>query len=180
MLTVYWYAVGEVEETDKRTTSNKEHYTMSITRADFDGVVAALGFPSEKERKVIESKVAQVAEACDLTWHILPFIVALYGCMMELYEATGRDKDQILTVDFIAWLGKHEHNQGFAMEKVFHGPLHRHQPVGENFYVECETVYRVSNDADVAIGYVRINEEKFYSTMEKGVVECVYLYINAL
>ena len=180
MLTVYWYAVGVVEETDKRTTSNKEHYIMGIMRADFDGVVAALGFPSEKERKVIEHKVAQTREVCDQTWNILPFLVALYGCMMELYEATGRDKDQIRAVDFIAWLGKHEHNQGFAMEKVFHGPLIHHPPVGDHAYVECETVYRVSNDSDRAIGYVRINEEVFTSAVEKGVIAGVYLYINAL
>lgn len=154
---------------------------MSIQRADFDGVMAAMGFPKEgsKERRVIEHKVAQVAEACDNTWLILPFIVALYGAMIDIWKAEGADADQILTVDFIAWLGKHEHNQGFAMEKVFHGPLIHHPTVGEHFYVECECVYRVSNDADVAIGYVRINEEKFYEAAS-GKVECVYLYINAL
>ncbi len=179
MLTVYWYAVGVVEETDKRTTSNKEHYIMGIARADFDGVVAALGFPSEKERKVIEHKVALVAEACDQTWIILPFLTALYGALMDIWKAEGADHEEITLADFLNYLRKHDHPTGFALERVFDGGLITHMPVGDHYYTEQEWVFKVSNEANVAIAYVRINEEKFY-VAATGEREVVSLYINAL
>lgn len=152
---------------------------MAILRADFDGTVAALGFPSEKERKVIESKVAQVAEACDNGYIYLPLIAALYAAMLDISEAKGETGRNIFLEEFIAYLGTHEHAQGFGVELVYVGALETHMPVGENYYTEQENVYRLSDDEDRTFGYVRICEEKFYETVQ-GELETVCLYINAL
>ena len=153
---------------------------MSITRADFDGVVAALGFPSEKERKGIENKVAMVAELCDLAYIYIPFLQALYGTWLQLLDAKGEmDSTQALLVDFLDWLDQFETpGHLFALEKVFQGELIHHPTVGEHFYVETESVYMIT-DSERAMGYVRINEEKFYEAAT-GTPINVYLYINAL
>ena len=153
---------------------------MSIQRADFDGVMAALGFPQDRgEKNKIENKVAEVAEACDLAYIYIPFLQALYGAFIDIRKAEGVDETQLLRSDFLSYLDKFEAPGClFALEIVFCGELMRNGTVGEHFYTESESVYKIT-DSERTLGYVRINEEKFYMAATGEVIN-VYLYINAM
>ena len=152
---------------------------MGIMRADFDGVVAALGFPSEKERNHIENQVAKVAELCDLAYIYIPFLQALYATYLNLMEAKGDGDVHFMLDDFLGWLDQFE-NPGnlFALERVFTGSLIHHPTVESHFYTEKESVFLIT-DSERPMGYVRIEEEIFYESSTAEVMS-INLYINAL
>ena len=181
MLIILCYASSVGEEQDKRTTSNKEHYTMSIKMTSFDVMRLSAGFPIGEEAVALDNMFFRMQKLCDLAYIYLPMLTALYVTYQTfMEEAKGEEVETLSLNHFLQWINTGRHAIG--LKQVFQGADEHRMAVGGVSVLRKEFVFElfVANEHDGrTIGYVSIIEERYIED-DGGLIRSSYLYFDKL